>query len=281
MEIEPPDNIAIEPPEAVLSQAEPDGNTKTSGGNQLYRWEFTLKSSYGKELDEVEPIEPQFLAQILSDFCKEYYFQLELADSGYEHFQGCFSLKVKHRRSEIKNIIGFKNVHLEPAINWKALVNYSIKQDTRIGGPWDHKSVWVSVIEKLNWWQSAVEETLLSKPDFRTIYWLWDSKGNIGKSSFSKYAAVKLGATVLNNGSFSDLAFAIPENPKIIIFDLPRTIEGRVNYTAIESLKNGMIFSGKYESRTKIFNAPHIFVFANFPPDISSMSADRWNIIEL
>lgn len=277
--MDPPDNILVEhvPDVPVV----PAGNTKTAGLNSLYRWAFTLKSAYcGQDGIDV-PIAPRELAKILEEFCKEYYFQLEVGEGGFEHFQGCFSLKIKHRMSEVKNILGFNTIHLEPIRNWAASKRYVQKTDTRIAGPWDHKTIHIEFILQLNWWQNAVEEIIIEKPDYRTIYWIWDQKGNVGKSAFSKYCAIKHGATVVNNGSFSDLAYVIPEQPKLVIFDLPRTVEGRVNYSAIEAIKNGLIFSAKYESRTKIFNPPHVIIFANFKPDEEAMSKDRWQIIEL
>lgn len=262
-----------------VSQDDPAGNTKSAGScGQLYRWQFTLRAYNGLP-EKHDPIDPESLAILLNQWCKEYYYQLEIGEGGYEHYQGCLSLIVKHRLSEVKNILGYQSVHLEPIRNWNASIRYCSKEDTRVKGPWSHKSIWIQTITQLNWWQSELETILLQKPDYRTIYWIWDSVGNIGKSSFCKYAAVKLQACVLNNGTFSDLAFAIPNAPKIIIWDLPRTIEGRVNYSAIEACKNGLIFSGKYESKTKVFNPPHIVVFANFSPDRSAMSADRWEII--
>lgn len=273
------DNIAEVP---ALIQVEPVGNTKTTGGGQLYRWQFTLKSTYITNNTINDPIDPESLWKILIQHCKEFYFQLERGvNGGYEHFQGCLSLKIKHRLNETKNIIGFKSVHLEPIINWNASLNYCSKEDTRVAGPWNHNSVWIKTIEVLNWWQEPVLAKLLELPDDRSIWWIWDSIGNIGKSAFCKYAAVRLKATVLGNGSFADLAFALGDSPKIVIFDLPRTIEGRVNYTAIEKIKDGMIFSGKYESKTKVFNSPHVLVFANFSPDENAMSKDRWNILRL
>lgn len=272
--------------EKNLSQDEPTGNTETRlaiPAYQNYRWAFTLKREYICKLTgKSEPIEPEFLCSILKQHCKEFYFQLEKAESGYVHFQGCFSLNVKHRLMETKNLLGFKKVHLEPVKNWHASINYSTKEATRLEGPWNHFSTFVYVIKHLNFWQLAVLDMLKNQqPDPRKIHWIWDQVGNKGKSTFSKFVAINYGATILNNGSFSDLAFSIPSCPKIVIFDFPRTIEGRVNYSAIEAVKNGLIFSGKYESKTKIFNPPHIIVFSNFPPDRGSMSEDRWDIINL
>lgn len=45
----------------------------------------------------------------------------------------------------------------------------------------------------------------------------------------------------------------------------------------MESIKNGLICSCKYVSVTKSFVIPHV-VFANYEPDQSKMSADRWDI---
>jgi hypothetical protein len=43
-----------------------------------------------------------------------------------------------------------------------------------------------------------------------------------------------------------------------------------------------MICNTKYETGVKVFNSPHIFVFANFPPDKpDELSNDRWIIKEL
>lgn len=68
------------------------------------------------------------------------------------------------------------------------------------------------------------------------------------------------------------------EDPKIIICDIPRTNLEYINYGAIESIKNGMIYSGKYEGGQCIFDNPHVVVFANELPDGSKMSRDRWRI---
>ena len=67
-----------------------------------------------------------------------------------------------------------------------------------------------------------------------------------------------------------------------VMFVLPRTNKGQISYASLESIKNGMVCNTKYDTGVKIFNSPHVFVFANFPPDDESLlSGDRWHIQEL
>lgn len=265
----------------IESQAEPVGNTKTTGNKtrkpqdiQCYRWQFTLKFNG-------EPEEPKILFDTLKEFCKEFYFQLEKGNSGYEHFQGCLSLKNKERLSTVKNIIR-NDAHIESAKDWHALKKYSTKKDSRVSGPWDHNSVWIDLIkdEELYEWQKKIIEKIKEKPDNRTINWIWEPTGKFGKTQFQKYLIVKFGASLIGGGK-KDIAYSLPDDPKIVVMNLERDLEERVNYGAIEAVKDGLIFSGKYESKVKIFNSPHVLIFANFEPDIERMSKDRWSIVRL
>lgn len=263
------------------SQAELVGNTKTTSYNQLYRWAFTLKAHISNEGEPDELIDPEFIYNILLEYCKMFYFQLEVGkDGGYVHYQGCFSLKTKHRLNETKNLLGFHNVHLEPIRNWYASIRYCTKLESRLQGPWNHSSSFIRTIVELRDWQQIVYDLLHETPDDRTIYWIYDHTGNKGKTAFCKYVAIKLGATILGNAGYKDIAFAI-NDPKIVIFNFTRSIEGMVNYSAIESIKDGLVFSAKYESKTKVFNSPHVIIFANFEPNKAMMSADRWVIYNL
>ena len=65
---------------------------------------------------------------------------------------------------------------------------------------------------------------------------------------------------------------------RIVLFDLSPSQEDRFNYEVLESIKNGLMFSSSYESRMKVFAIPHVIVFANWAPDESKLSADRWNV---
>lgn len=64
--------------------------------------------------------------------------------------------------------------------------------------------------------------------------------------------------------------------PQIIIMDIPRTLEGKIHLGTVEALKNGMLYSGKYEGGLCMFAHPHVVAFANFEPDKEDLSLDRW-----
>jgi len=264
-------------PVVPVSQSEPGGNTKPPAppswqGTQFYLWMITLKC--GDETAED-------LSQNLKTFCKKFTFQKESGKStGYIHWQIYISLIQKERFRTLKNL--FPNAaHIEPARNGWAASKYCEKSDTRIEGPYNEESVFIKIITDLYPWQKKVEEMCLIPPDDRTINWIWDEEGCNGKTQLCKYMAVKHNATLLGNGSFKDLASALPETPKIVLFNVTRGLEERFNYSAIEAIKDGVVFSGKYKSSTKIFNSPHLFVFANFAPDLNAISKDRWNIINI
>jgi hypothetical protein len=255
------------------SQSELEGNTKTSSiKNQLFLWLVTLPSA---------EIEASQLSQELSTFCKKFVFQKEKGkETGYIHWQIYISLKTKEYFATVKNLFPH-NAHIEPVKDgWKA-ANYCKKSDTRIEGPYDEKSVFLKTITNLYEWQKKILDNCLTEPDDRTINWIWESEGNRGKTQFCKYMAVKHKATVLGNGAFKDVAYALQENPKIVLFNITRDVEEKINYSVIEAVKDGMIFSGKYESKTKIFNSPHVYIFANFEPRVKAMSRDRWVITKI
>lgn len=268
---------------ASSSQPKPAGNTKIPLADapvhpygkvgkpkyQLYRWVFTLNY----ELSQASQ-----LCQVLKEHCKEFVFSGELSKTGYKHWQGCLSLKNKEYFDTIKNLLFPNQVHLEGCNNWFKAKAYCKKSETHIEGPYDEKSIFIKTIEELRPWQQNIEKICCEEPDDRSVYWLWDN-GNTGKTSFCKYMAVKYNALIFNNGAFKDIAYAIPLNPRIVIFNITRDLEEKVNYSAIEAIKDGMIFSAKYESGMKLFNSPHVIIFANFPPDLSRLSSDRWKII--
>jgi len=118
------------------------------------------------------------------------------------------------------------------------------------------------------------------EPESRKVIWISDIRGNSGKTYFSKYLVSVMGAIRFENGKSNDIKHAY-NGQKIVIFDLSRSQEDHVNYEIIESIKNGINFSAKYDSRMKIFKPPFVLVFANFAPIYNKLSADRWCVRDI
>lgn len=94
---------------------------------------------------------------------------------------------------------------------------------------------------------------------------------------FCKHLIIKYDAEFFQGGAKKDIAYSY-RGGKICVFDFSRDTEGHISYDAIEALKGGLVFSAKYESGVKIYEQPHVLCFANWEPNIDSMSDDRWVI---
>ena len=132
-------------------------------------------------------------------------------------------------------------------------------------------------------WQQTVLTACLLEPNRRKIHWIYDSVGNRGKSYLSSYLVTNPEYNAIELcGKVADMAYAY-NGERVVIFDIVRSQAEHIDhlYDFAERLKNGRIFSGKYESRTKIFNPPHVFFFANFAPDYTKWSQDRYDVMNL
>jgi hypothetical protein len=125
-------------------------------------------------------------------------------------------------------------------------------------------------------WQAALMRILNGKAHDRHIYWIEDPVGGAGKSRFTTYLCREKNAIELD-GRMMDAAFAYTGQP-IVLFDLARPTDVATLkdlYSCGEKLKNGQIYSSKYQSRLKVFDVPHVIYFSNSPPPIGVWSADR------
>ena len=110
-----------------------------------------------------------------------------------------------------------------------------------------------------------------------------DVAGNKGKSWFTRYFTSRHeNAMILQPGKKADMAHVVREDCKTFFMDCPRSKQGEyIQYDFLEELKNGYVFSPKYDSRVKIFKTPHVVVLMNERPDMHKLSADRYNITTL
>lgn len=128
-------------------------------------------------------------------------------------------------------------------------------------------------------WQRDLMDILAEPPHHRRIHFFIDEVGNTGKSTMAKYLCSNFDAILLS-GKDSDISHAY-EGQRVIILDFPRTSRDHINWGIVEKLKNGHLFSGKYNSVMKLYDVPHVIVFANFFPPMDVFSRDRYDIHEL
>jgi hypothetical protein len=268
-----------EPIEQIEHLQSAEGNTGSSARSrqqpQYVYWCFTLNNYIVEQIEHLE--------QVLKHEAKWYVFQEEVGEEGTPHLQGTVCLKLRQRLTQLKQID--PKIHWEPTKSVKASLVYCTKAETATGRVY-HYGIGlpetVDVIEPYGW-ALDVMKIISAKPDDRTIHWYWEPTGRFGKTSLAKYLVVKHNALMLT-GKSSDMYHMISKYPnkrKLFVIDCPRSMQDYMNYGAIEQIKNGLIFSGKYDGCQLVFNAPHVIVFANEPPNLIKMSGDRWRITRI
>ena len=231
--------------------------------------------------------DPDFLDKFMEAgaiYCDKYVLQKEKGfETGTEHFQGYIEFVNPYRPTSI--FYWTTRIHWEKVKDIPACIRYCQKERTRIDGPWFKnitrgREICTLTEDMLYQWQHEIIGILRRTPDPRVIHWYWEPNGNTGKSTFTKYLVVKYNAYMLG-GKGGDMKNALAELgsiPELIIIDVPRSCIDYISYQGIEEIKNGLFFSGKYNSKMICGPTPHIIVFANSPPEYDKLSKDRWNV---
>jgi len=131
----------------------------------------------------------------------------------------------------------------------------------------------------LNSWQATLYDELLREPSDRSILFYVDSEGSVGKTWFIKYMLTKHAdrVQVLGLAKRDDMAHMVDASKDIFLINVPRGSMDYLQYSILESLKDRIVSSPKYESRVKILRrTPHVVVFSNEDPDRSKLSTDRY-----
>lgn len=217
-----------------------------------------------------------------------YAFQEEIGEKcGTPHIQGYISFKKRTRPfSEFPPDEYPIDWDVRKAKTHKQAYTYCLKDETRKpnGRRWTNAPIVLDDWDHPYYdWQQEILDIIETKPDKRSIYWYWESIGNVGKTTFARHLVLtkKVGYC---DGKGADIKCAVKtvleggKNISTMIFDFTRATEGKISYHALEAIKNAIFFSGKYESSWVVTNYMHVIVFANFPPDESRMSSDRWII---
>jgi len=244
---------------------------------QFSKWCYTLNNPIETDYLEIEKM------KILS---KKLVYQLEEGENKTPHIQGYVEFLKKIRISGCKKVLS--RAHWEKCNNEEASIKYAQKNEGRLAAPVLYgfpKAVKDPLSTKiLKPFQAEVIAELQHEPDDRCVMWYWEEIGSVGKTSLSKHLVIHFNALVLN-GKQGDMFNAIvnwklkkDDFPTVIIIDIPRSAIDFVSWSAIEKIKDGLFYSGKYEGDMCCFNSPHVICFANSEPPIEKLSADRWKI---
>lgn len=253
--------------------------------NAAVSWLFTW-NNYPEDWEEQ-------MAPRLQQKCFGYIIGQEgaLADET-PHLQGFLELKSKGRPIEY--------LGLPKQISWRAMgknssrlanVNYCSKEGKFIA--WgtckpklslELEASDVMSLEELPGWANELVGTVggcLPPAEDRSIFWVWSSEGKMYKTETARHLAFHHDAVVIQGGRKHVLAVAFKNPAPIYMLLVPRSDEGFVSYASIELLKDSLYMSAFGTEATGMVNRkkPWVLVFANFPPDRSKLSVDRYQVV--
>ena len=150
-------------------------------------------------------------------------------------------------------------------------------------------------------WQQTVLQIADGPVQNRKVHVIVDQTGNTGKSFLAKYLMISKGALTMDAVSKRDMAYIFLQridsghSVPIVCIDIARSIVGSglqehlpntaltAVWNFVESLHNGSIVNTKYESKVRVFDQPHVFMFTNHQIDVNeyTLSRDRWHIMNL
>lgn len=252
------------------------GNTKPLDArpNQSKYWCFTW-NNYPE--DWMEKMERTF------GMCSGYIVGREVGSNGTPHLQGYLELPKPTRWSEFKLP---KQIHWENRRGTRTEnLLYCSKENDYVSTFTIPDRVDVPDFCSLPSWAQNITDLLHDKPNPRTVNWYWSKEGKVGKTQLQRWICWRWGKdAIFVNGQGKDIRCGIAlhiketgRHPKIVVWNIPRCVE-HISYTAIEEIKDGLFFSGKYESGMVMMNSPHLYIFANMPPEYEKLSEDRWNV---
>lgn len=241
---------------------------------------------------------PETLKTHLNTLCKAWVFQKEQGEqSGYLHYQGRFSLKTKARKNELLSRYaahGFPAPnYLEPELASGAAAFYSTKIETRLEGPWSDKDVvrfipdYIQEFNTLLPWQQYILSQHTVR-NLRKIHWVYDERGNHGKSIIATHMRLYHNAVVLPPVNDSKellqaccclLRDRNNRTPGSIFLDLPRCLTKEKLHgflTAAEQIKTGYVIDMRNHTQEWDFNPPQVWIFSNTQVPTSDLSNDRW-----
>lgn len=289
-------------PKKIVQKVQSDlGNTETKSqpkkGQQIAtkRYCFT-KNDIPQNEEEAKEFYRAYSAKIKQIKNIIFYvFSLELGENERTyHLQGYIELSVKARITEFKEIEG--GAHFIKSKGTKQQnIDYCSKGDTHIEGPtiWDklkepkYSPQQLGMVSADDLWEFQKEILKIARGpiDDRKIYWFYSTETGTGKTQVAKHL-MYYDDFGLVNGDNADIMCAIlgkdgkKDLKKGYLFNFSNDKNlKKVSYASMEQMKDGLLFSTKYESGGILIPPLNVVCFANGPPVMKY--SNRWRIYEI
>lgn len=135
--------------------------------------------------------------------------------------------------------------------------------------------------------QADLYKVLIKRADKRKVIFNVDLDGNAGKSHFSHYVLSlhRDFTQLIDVDTFRDMAYVLSTDSRIIFIDTPKNHQDDEKmkdvYSFCEKIKDGSVFSSKYQPQVKDLFPCHVVVNMNRIPNLSGMSDDRYCILHI
>lgn len=133
--------------------------------------------------------------------------------------------------------------------------------------------------------QRKIIERVMQQSD-RGITVVIDSNGNTGKSYLCRHLyeigrAFYCPPTLSSTQSIIQFIASGYTRESIIVIDIPRSAKWSADlYTAIECIKDGMIYDGRYSTKIRDIFGVKVLVLTNTKPKLDRLSLDRWELLD-
>lgn len=198
-------------------------------------------------------------------------FGFSIAESIWEHSNVQDALRTAQNLRDVMPIIALMGMK---KLEWGREIECSIQD-----------------IDGMYPWQRKIWDFIAHKPNDRTVYWIGDEGGCKGKTQFIKYCDINCDGKVLwiiPSGSTRDIIHVVMEQINsgwrgdTIMINLSRSATCGSDmshvYRVIEDLKDGMIFSSKYNGGKLLIPNVHVIVMSNTYPQLERLTGDRWKV---
>lgn len=207
-------------------------------------------------------------------------------ESGYEHYQIRVHFKKPYTLNEL---IEFNKRHgmtgrWSPTSKNGKNFDY-VEKEGKFYRSWEGALAKYHDMDLLPWQYEMTGA--IGESNDRNIIVCYDPNGNTGKSVLAKWLEVHhiMDVCPVSSGESGEyIAYCMGYQAKGYVFDIPKceTLKDKKQmWKAIEQIKNGLLYDGRYSPRKTWIEPPSILVMTNDVPPFNHLSKDRWEMYEL